>query len=671
MIVFIITLGVILFFIFRSEIEYLLYICCVLSILFYVDYVFHAMYKASPVAITNVITYHGYHDPSINSIVTTGLIAFIATFSGVVPTIFGAFTVVTTFNIPKAIAIAITIVGSLLIAIAFFAATSKSFPVSNTLTEDIRGLIIGIISGVLPSAIICWQTMEGHEEYSWFLNISLAYTAFGSTCFSKADLTDADFTKATLLSTDFRNATLIRTCFRKTKKLVRLCVDSTYPQKAKVFQVLVEGTVHDKNFDCENLCRVYFKDANIVNGSFIDADLSDANLQSAELSGANLKDAILNRINFSEANLSEAVLEGAKLDNANLSGINFSRANLKSLNLNSLNLSNANVSDANLSNVQAIGTDFTGATFTGACIENWNINSVTNFTNVICDYIYLRQGQKERRPRDINKNFAPGEFTKLFQKIQETVDLIFTDGIDWNAFIFSLKELKTKYGEENLSVQTIEKKIGEVFLIRLEVSQDIDKSEIEHDAKKLYEWKLNLIEETYRTQLHVKDREIKDYQRQNTNLWEITKLMASRPIETIIDITAKAENKSMSESSKYNLSNAKFGGGFSGDLGTTSGGIFYDYSSNIDYSFKQNLADAAVEIQQLLSQLQNQGDNLQQAQQKVASDLARQTQNNPALKEKLTEWGKYVKDAAATGVIGEAAVAVLKLALGFAGIPIP
>lgn len=36
----------------------------------------------------------------------------------------------------------------------------------------------------------------------------------------------------------------------------------------------------------------------------------------------------------------------------------------------------------------------------------------------------------------------------------------------------------------------------------------------------------------------------------------------------------------MSETSKYNLGNAKFGGGFAGDNGTQSGGTFNDYSSS-------------------------------------------------------------------------------------------
>ncbi|MHC5719038.1 MAG: hypothetical protein ACYTX0_44975, partial [Nostoc sp.] len=47
-------------------------------------------------------------------------------------------------------------------------------------------------------------------------------------------------------------------------------------------------------------------------------------------------------------------------------------------------------------------------------IEDWHTNIATNLTDVICDYIYLRQGQKERRPSI--GDFAPGEFAKLFQK---------------------------------------------------------------------------------------------------------------------------------------------------------------------------------------------------------------------------------------------------------------
>lgn len=74
----------------------------------------------------------------------------------------------------------------------------------------------------------------------------------------------------------------------------------------------------------------------------------------------------------------------------------------------------------------------------------WNINSKTNLKNVKCDYIYLKSTYSEeqkkwifsdRCPHDPDKIFALGEFTKRYQKLLETVDIYFDDGIDWQAFL--------------------------------------------------------------------------------------------------------------------------------------------------------------------------------------------------------------------------------------------
>ena len=138
---------------------------------------------------------------------------------------------------------------------------------------------------------------------------------------------------------------------------------------------------------------------------------------------------------------------------------------------------------------------------TGACIQDWNINSETNLENVICDYVYLRQDQQERRPHDLNRNFEPGEFTKLFQKALETVDLVFLDGIDWKAFLLSLKELQNEYGQENVDVQGIEKRPGGTFVVRIDVPPEVNKAEIESKAKHSYETQLKIIEVEHRAEL--------------------------------------------------------------------------------------------------------------------------------------------------------------------------
>ncbi|MBE9209230.1 hypothetical protein IQ244_22520 [Nostoc sp. LEGE 06077] len=65
------------------------------------------------------------------------------------------------------------------------------------------------------------------------------------------------------------------------------------------------------------------------------------------------------------------------------------------------------------------------------------VNSATKLDNMNCQYVYLKSDKQERRP-------SCGEFTKLFQKALETVNLIFTDGIDWknpliNILLASIK----------------------------------------------------------------------------------------------------------------------------------------------------------------------------------------------------------------------------------------
>lgn len=85
----------------------------------------------------------------------------------------------------------------------------------------------------------------------------------------------------------------------------------------------------------------------------------------------------------------------------------------------------------------------------------------------------------------------------------------------------------------------------------------------------------------------------------------------------------------------------------------------------------QDLSQAAAQIQQLLTQLQSKGYSSTDAQQKVANDWANEAKNDPKAKGKLIKLGQYVRDAAANGVIGEAAVEVIKLALTLSGIPLP
>ncbi|MHC5773022.1 pentapeptide repeat-containing protein [Nostoc sp.] len=165
------------------------------------------------------------------------------------------------------------------------------------------------------------------------------------------------------------------------------------------------------------------------------------------------------------------------LININMRKVNLYRADLEGVDFRYADLSYANLINSNLSYLEAIGADFSYANFTGTCIANWNIDSSTNLKNVKCDYIYYQFNDElnkldQRRPIDINSIFAPNEFTeriKVVEKALETIDLTFTDGIDWKAFFKSFNELRQQYPEHNIDIQGIERKTN-TLIVRLDVN---------------------------------------------------------------------------------------------------------------------------------------------------------------------------------------------------------
>jgi uncharacterized protein YjbI with pentapeptide repeats len=346
-----------------------------------------------------------------------------------------------------------------------------------------------------------WRT-ENPEVKPDLSGVDLSNINLQGVNFTSVDLSGANLSRADLSRADLSEANL---------------------SDANLSQANLSGA----NFSGVYLSGAHLTGVNLSRANLRWTDLRDANLSDANLPSVDLRWADISKVNFSGANLSGANLSGSNLRGANLIKANLSEADFNSADLSEADLSEANLHKANLIRIQALGTNFTAATLTGTCLENWNINSTTNLTDVICDYIYLREGQQERRPSDIKKNFAPRELTTLVQKYQETVDLMFEDGIEWKAFLLSLQELKTEYGEENLSIQAFEKRSGETFVIRLEIPSSVNKAEIERQAKNLYKSQLNLIEERNSVELKAQDEQIGIHRQHNTNLETIIHVLAN------------------------------------------------------------------------------------------------------------------------------------------------
>jgi len=337
--------------------------------------------------------------------------------------------------------------------------------------------------------------------------------------FKYANLSKANLSKANLSKANFRYANLSEANLNK--------ANFRYAN-------LSEANLSKANFRYANLSEANLSETDFWRTNLSEADLSGADLSGADLSEANLSEANLNEQIFSWTILDRAILKEAKFSRADLKETNLSRADLKEANLSRVilngqdlsgqDLRKANLSEANLSKIQALATNFQGATLTGACIQDWNINSQTNLDDVICDYVYLKANQQERRPHDPTKNFAPGEFTKLFQKALETVDLIFSDGIDWQIFLTSFQQLQIESRDSQLSVQAIEKKPNGTFVIRVEVPDDVDKAVIEASFWQKYKPLLEAKDE----QIAFYSQEVKIKREENTRLLGLIETMAEK-----------------------------------------------------------------------------------------------------------------------------------------------
>ncbi len=503
--------------------------------------------------------------------------------SYVVGSVFGVLAIVlalvgaVTFTLAIALAVVRVVAGAFALALVVAGAVALTFAGVETFAEVgafALPLAIALV-GAAVNAYIGWRAIKGDPRDAWIRTVALVFASMGGTSFYNADLTDADFTGATLKSTDLRAKSLIRTCWKDTVKLDLARVGKNLLGQTEVRELLISGYGYKK--------------------SYIRANLRGANLMGVNLNEANLKFADLSEATFAEANLD----------------------------------------GANLTEVNAVGTNFTRASMTGACLEAWNIESSTKLDQVDCQYVYLLESSKpgtdDRERRPSSGIFQPGEFTKLFEEVLDTVDLIFRNGVDWKAFVAAFKKVQVENEDTPLEIQGIENKGDGVVVVKVKVPPDTNKEKIHQEFTQNYELALKEVEKKYKAELAAKDREIEIYREKGSEMKEIARILAERPIQNIIDITNKTGND-MSDTFNIDQGNAT----------NPNTNIAKDNAqqtiniTNPTSEQKQSLAEAAAEIQKLLEQLdKNYGTDTVAGQMQTAQEAVKQIASNTSLADRV------------------------------------
>ena len=275
------------------------------------------------------------------------------------------------------------------------------------------------------------------------------------------------------------------------------------------------ANLREVNFSGAYLCGAQLAEADLRGANLSGVNLSEVRLYGADLRGANLSGAILTkaqlgnanlcgatliRASLWEADLTEANLSIADLTEAKLMRANFSKANLSGANLDHAVLSKADLTDTNLQGAflefakliraQLVGADLRGAKLTGACLESWNTDSTTQLEGVDCKYVYWQHDQQERCPSV--GNFAPGDFTKRYQKYRDTFDWVFHHGVNWVALAYSFKFEWEREGID-IKIKGIEEIDDGVIRIRVKVPPEVDKGKVEKCLKQDYHKLLAII----------------------------------------------------------------------------------------------------------------------------------------------------------------------------------
>jgi len=512
-----------------------------------------------------------------------------------------------------AFAVAVVVAGAFAFALAgafaFAFALAFVFAVAGAGAEAL--VVAGAFAFALLSSYIGWRAIEGDPRDARIRTAAIAFAATGGTSFRGANLTDADFTDATLKSTDLRGAILTRTRWKNTIKLDRLRPGTSYLHDPKIRELVRTEEGQQLNCDGLNLQGVNLQEAKLQDASFVDANLNEANLRDADLSRAKCDEANLQGVNLQGANLQDASFTGANLQGVNLQNANLQDASFIGANLNDANLQGADLSRAKLVQTQLDKTHLADATLTGAYIEDWGITTHTKLDGVKCAYVYMRLPTKEnpepwRKPDNNQEEFGDGDFIDFIKPLQDTLDLYHNQQVDPRAVTIAFNQLAENHPEAGLSIAAMEVRgeNNDKFLVRAKTASGANHSELSAEYFDNYNKFKSLPSDALIVLLAEKDNQIK--------------LLAEKVDKAIITPKISAEyyhneGDTMTEnkSSGPDLRGAKIEGTYVGrdqnvkgvNAGRDhTGGIFNDYSTVSES--KQTLAEAAHEIQQLLTQLE-------------------------------------------------------------------
>ncbi len=417
------------------------------------------------------------------------------------------------------------------------------------------------------------------REFAFIRIWAITIASWGSPSFYDEDLSEIDFTGSRIAHVDFRARSLYRTCLKDVKGLDKARVDNRYfdLDNPQVQKLLTQGSSENNNFSRVNLRGAYLQNADMRQ-----FNLAETNLEGADLRNADLRESVLLRAILTDADLSLADL-------------------------------------------------------TGACIKDWSVNQQTRLDGIVCDYIYreYENGRaSDRYPGD--RNFQPGEFESLFQKLTNAVELIFKDQVDWRALSFAFEKFQIEDDGLGLELKGVEQR-GGYWVVKVTHGEGVTKQQVERQVQGTYD--------ELRVLMAAKDQQI-------------------HQLLGIVDSQTRAmgqQAEALTNFSKHPFGNNFFISGSTITNLAGSGQIEYQEAANRVRSLVAHPTDPAFALQRLASQLsdRNVATTAEGQTELIQQILLNEAAQDPEFRTFLLQQGEQIIN----GLSGQAIVGAVQAAI--------
>jgi len=222
---------------------------------------------------------------------------------------------------------------------------------------------------------------------------------------------------------------------------------------------------------------------------FLSANLNGVDFIGANLEYANFKNAKINNCNFKQAkNHHLALTDGTPLSLRKVRDLVIddiiTDKNFAFLDLNGLDFSGLDLRDFDFSHANLFGANLSHTQLTGAILEGWAIDTETRLDDIDCRYYYyLENGAKKRMPPE-GEEYSAGEFSRIFQKIANTIDFIAHNEMELAAIKLSVEQVRVESDNDDIRVQAIEEKDG-FIVVKVTVPSAEDKGGLYHKVNSL------------------------------------------------------------------------------------------------------------------------------------------------------------------------------------------